>query len=89
MVKPIHLRYNISEDYIGCACNKDQTAADVIIKDDCIIIYEEQLKVGLWFPLTSFYVDVLRLICCSVAQLHPNAWRILIAFRSLCHQLNL
>lgn len=36
--------------------------------DGFIIVYKEQLKARLHFSLDAFYVDVLTMNCCSVAQ---------------------
>ncbi len=48
------------------------------------MVYEEQLKAKLRFPLDEFFKDVLKFHHISVAQVHPNLWRILVAFRGLC-----
>ncbi len=48
------------------------------------MVYEEQLKVGLCFPLDEFYNVVLKFHHVSVAQVHPNSLQTLVAFRVLC-----
>lgn len=70
---------------------------DLVTKDGFIIIYEEQLKAGHCFPLDAFYVDLLAMTHCSVAQLHPNSWtlvaikpfaRVFLSMYSLLHWSN-
>lgn len=39
---------------------------------------------GLRFPLDPFIVEVLSLFRSSIAQIHPNGWRILLSFMSFC-----
>lgn len=57
--------------------------------EDKIIIYEEQLKVDLQFLMDPFYIEVLCFHKLAVAQLHPNSWRILVAFCFLCFNNNI
>lgn len=53
---------------------------DWIPAKNTIIVYEEQLKVGLRFLMDLFYVEVLHFHKLAVTQLHPNSWRIFVAF---------
>lgn len=46
----------------------------------CIIVYVEQLKGGLHFPLDYFIMVVLSLFRTSIAHIYSNGWRILISF---------
>jgi len=48
------------------------------------MVYEEQLKSGLRFSLDDFFKEVLKFYQVCIAQVHPNSWRILVAFRGLC-----
>lgn len=48
------------------------------------MVYEKQMNVGLQFPMDPFFVKVLHFHKLAVAQLHPNSWRILVAFCFLC-----
>lgn len=57
---------------------------DLISAEDNIMVFKEQLKVGLWFSIDSLFVDVLRFHKRSVAQLHPNNWKILVVLRFIC-----
>lgn len=57
---------------------------DQIPTKDTIMVYEEQLKAGLRFSMDPFFVEVFRFHQLSVTQLHPNSWRILMAFRFVC-----
>ncbi len=65
-------------------CHGDLRADHFFDEGDLIIVYEEQLKAGLPFPLDEFYKAVLKFHHVSVAQVHPNSWRTLVAFRDLC-----
>lgn len=57
---------------------------DLIPAENTIMVFEEQLKVGLRFPIDPFFIDILRFHKLSVVQLHPNTWRILVAFWFIC-----
>lgn len=57
---------------------------DLISAEDNIMVFKEQLKVGLWFSIDSLFVDVLRFHKRSVAQLHLNSWKILVVLRFIC-----
>ncbi len=48
------------------------------------MVYEEQLKAGMWFPFDEFYRDVLNFHGVSVAQVHLNSWQTMVAFIGLC-----
>lgn len=54
--------------------------------EDTLIVYEEQSKAGLRFSMDPFYIDVLTFKMFSIAQLHPNKWYIVLAFKF--HYLN-
>lgn len=53
------------------------------------MVYEEQLKEGLWFPVDPSFVEVLRFPKLSVTQLYPNRWRILVAFQFIYFNNNM
>lgn len=57
--------------------------------EDIIIVYDEQLKVGLKFLIDPFYFDVLNFHKLSIAQLHLNNWSILVAFWFICFNSNI
>ena len=42
-------------------------------------VYEQMLKAGLRFPLSSLYSELLKHLGLSVNQISPNAWRVFIA----------
>lgn len=62
---------------------------DLIPANDTIIVFEEQFKAGLQFPLDLFFGDVIQFHKLSVIQLHPNSLRILVAFRFICLNNNI
>ena len=46
-------------------------------------IYEQMLKAGLRFPLSSLHRELLKCLGLSVNQVSPNAWRVFIAMEVL------
>ena len=46
-------------------------------------VYEQMLKAGLRFPLSSLHRELLKCLGLSVNQISPNAWRIFIAMKIL------
>lgn len=46
---------------------------DLIPTEDAIMVFVEQLKAGLWFPMDPFFMDVLWFHKLSLVQLHPNS----------------
>ena len=46
---------------------------------DGVGIYEQMLKAGLRFPLSTLHRELLKCLDLSVNQVSPNAWRIFIA----------
>ena len=46
-------------------------------------VYEQMLKAGLRFPLSSLHRELLKCLGLSVNQISPNAWRIYIAMKIL------
>ena len=46
-------------------------------------VYEQMLKAGLRFPLSSLHRELLKCLGLSVNQVSPNAWRIFIAMEIL------
>ena len=46
-------------------------------------VYEQMLKAGLRFPLSSLYRELLKYLGLSVNQVSPNAWRVFIAMEVL------
>ena len=50
---------------------------------DGIGVYEQVLKAGLRFPLSSLHRELLKYLGLSVSQISPNAWRVFIAIEVL------
>ena len=46
-------------------------------------VYEQMLKTGLKFPLSSFHYELLKCLGLSINQVSPNAWRVFIAMEVL------
>ena len=46
-------------------------------------VYEQMLKAGLRFPLSSLHFELLKCLGLSVNQVSPNAWRVFIAIEVL------
>ena len=46
-------------------------------------VYEQMLKAGLRFPLSTLHCELLKCLGLSVNQVSPNAWRIFIAMKTL------
>ena len=46
-------------------------------------VYEQMLKAGLRFPLSSLHRELLQYLGLSVNQISPNAWRVFIAMEVL------
>ena len=46
-------------------------------------VYEQMLKAGLRFPLSSLHLELLQYLGLSVNQISPNAWRVFIAMEVL------
>ena len=48
-----------------------------------VVVYEQMLKAGLRFPLSTLHRELLNYLGLSVTQLSPNAWRVYIAMEIL------
>ncbi len=84
-LQSISQEYNLRTDSFELIkCHGDLRADHFFDENDAIMVYEKQLKAGLRFPFNDFFKDVLKFHQVSVAQVHPNSWRILVAFRGLC-----
>ena len=46
-------------------------------------MYEQMLKAGLRFPLSTLHKELLKYLGLSVTQISPNAWRVFIAMEIL------
>ena len=46
-------------------------------------VYEQMLKVGLRFPLSSLHRELLKYLGLSINQVSPNAWRVFIVMEVL------
>ena len=46
-------------------------------------MYEQMLKAGLRFPLSTLHRELLIYLGLSVTQISPNAWRVFIAMEIL------
>ena len=46
-------------------------------------MYEQMLKAGLRFPLSTLHRELLKYLGLSVTQISPNAWRVFIAMKTL------
>ena len=46
-------------------------------------VYEQMLKAGLWFPLSTLHRELLKYLGLSVTQISPNAWKVFIAMEIL------
>ena len=46
-------------------------------------VYEQMLKAGLRFPLSTLHRELLNYLGLSVTQISPNAWRVFIAMEIL------
>ena len=46
-------------------------------------VYEQMLKVGLRFPLSTLYRELLKYLGLSIIQISPNTWRVFIAMEIL------
>lgn len=89
-VDRLYNNYQISQELFRVHAPNQRVRMDAQIPaDDIIMVYEEQLKAGLWFPMDPFFIEVLLFHKLAVAQLHPNSWRILVAFRFLCFNNNI
>ena len=50
---------------------------------DGVRVYEQMLKAGLRFPLSTLHRELLKYLSMSVTQISPNAWRVFIAIEIL------
>ena len=50
---------------------------------DGVEVYEQVLKAGLRFPLSSLHRELLKCLGLSVNQISPNAWKVFIAMEVL------
>ena len=50
---------------------------------DGVRVYEQVLKAGLRFPLSSWHRELLKYLGLSVSQISPNSWRVFIAMEVL------
>ena len=46
-------------------------------------VYDQMLKAGLRFPLSSIHRELLKYLGMSINQVSPNAWRVFIAMEVL------
>lgn len=84
-VNCLHNIYNISwESFWIFALSPRVRANNLIPAGDTIIALEEQLKVGICFPLDPFFVEILRFHKLSVVQLHPMAGESWWPFQFVC-----
>ena len=66
---PIHLPYKLEKCYYEGV--------------EGVGVYEQMLKAGLRFPLSSLHRELLKYLGLSVNQVSPNAWRVFIAMEVL------
>ena len=66
---PIHLPYKLEKCYYEGI--------------EGVGVYEQMLKAGLRFPLSSLHRELLKYLGLSVNQVSPNAWRVFIAMEVL------
>ena len=66
---PIHLPYKSEKCYYE--------------RIDGVGVYEQMLKAGLRFPLSSLHHELLKYLGLSISQISPNAWRVFIAMEVL------
>ena len=50
---------------------------------EAIRVYEQMLKAGLRFPLSTLHRELLKYLGLSITQLSPNTWRVFIAMEIL------
>ena len=50
---------------------------------DGVRVYEQMLKTGLRFPLSTLHRELLKYLGLSITQISPNAWRVFIAMEIL------
>ena len=50
---------------------------------DIVGVYEQVLKAGLRFPLSTLHRELLKYLGLSITQISPNAWRVFIAMEIL------
>ena len=50
---------------------------------ECVGVYEQMLKAGLRFPLSTLHRELLHYLGLFVTQISPNAWRVFIAMEIL------
>lgn len=63
--------YQISRDMFEVSPSRPNIHVDDHVHaEDMIIVYEEQLKAGLRFPIGPFYGEILAIYKLSIAQLH-------------------
>ncbi len=73
-LQSISQEYNLSIDSFELIrCHGDFWANNFFDETDLIMVYEEQLNVGLQIPLDEFYKAVLKFHHVCVAQVHPNS----------------
>lgn len=89
-VDHLHYHYQISQEIFCIYTPSPSLHVDnQIPMENTIMVYEEQLNASLQFPMDPFFTKVLRFYKFSVTQLHPNSWRILVAFRFICFNNNI
>ena len=79
--KTLRENYQISENIPICLPYKSEKCYY-----DCVGgvgVYEQMLKVGLRFPLSSLHCELFECLGLSVNQVSPNAWRIFIVMEIL------
>ncbi|XP_065859767.1 uncharacterized protein [Euphorbia lathyris] len=79
----ISVVYRLGEPYELAALNEETRAHHAGCVNE-LIIYEEQLESGMRLPLLPFFVEVLKEYDLCPGQIHPNGWRMMVAFYSLC-----
>lgn len=65
--------YQIPKDLFEVLTPKPNARADGPIENCTLLLYEEQSKARLGFPIDSFFAEILAFHKLFVAQLHPNS----------------
>lgn len=66
-IEEITMVYRIPTTFKAYSCGRDQATNGLVSKKNCFIVYVEQLRSGLRFPLGPFIVVVLKLFRVSIA----------------------
>ena len=79
--KTLRANYQIPENIPICLSYKSEKCHYDGVEG--VGIYEQILKAGLRFPLSTLHRELLKCLGLSVNQVSPNAWRIFIAMEIL------